>query len=79
MQLHERMIDLIGHEVTVSCTGEDAKVKVPNAVVKEVGPDFLIVGVKDGKQSSDWWLRLQMVVAVVHSSSCPACGSEGGS
>ena len=79
MQLHERMIDLIGHEVTVACRGGDGEVKVPNGVVKEVGPDFLIIGVRDGNQSSDWWVRLPMVVAVVHASSCAACGSEGGS
>jgi len=73
MQLHERMMDLIGHEVSIACRADEGEVEIPNGVVKEVGPDFLIVGVKDGKQNADWWVRLPMVVALIHSSGCPAC------
>ena len=76
MQLHERMMDLIGHEVSVVCRAEESEVDVPNGMVKEVGPDFIIVGVKDGKQNSDWWVRMQMIVAVVHPSSCAICSAE---
>lgn len=75
MQLHERLMDLIGHEVTVSTRLEGEAGSVGGGVVKEVGPDFLIVGDRGGR--SDSWIRMAAVVTVIHSSDCPRCA--GGS
>ena len=71
MQLHERLMDLIGHEVTVSTRLEGEAGSVAGGVVKEVGPDFMIVGDKGGR--SDSWVRMAAVVAVIHASDCPRC------
>jgi ferredoxin-fold anticodon binding domain-containing protein len=70
MQLHERLIDLIGHEVSVTLL-EGKSAGIPGGVVKEVGPDFLILGAKDAR--SDWWVRMDAVATIVHESSCPRC------
>jgi ferredoxin-fold anticodon binding domain-containing protein len=72
MQLHERLIDLIGHEVSVTLL-EDKAAGIYSGVVKEVGPDFLILGAKDAR--SDWWVRMAAVATIVHESSCPRCAA----
>jgi len=72
MQLHERLIDLIGHEVSVTLL-EGKAASIPGGVVKEVGPDFLILGAKDAR--SDWWVRMDAVATIVHESACPRCAA----
>jgi ferredoxin-fold anticodon binding domain-containing protein len=72
MQLHERLIDLIGHEVSVTLL-EDKAAGIYSGVVKEVGPDFLILGAKDAR--SDWWVRMAAVATIVHESGCPRCAA----
>jgi ferredoxin-fold anticodon binding domain-containing protein len=72
MQLHERLIDLIGHEVSVTLL-EDKAAGIYSGVVKEVGPDFLILGAKNAR--SDWWVRMAAVATIVHESSCPRCAA----
>ena len=71
MQLHERLMDLIGHEVSVSTQLDGEAGSISGGIVKEVGPDFLIVGAKGGR--SDWWVRMATVVTIVHASDCPKC------
>jgi len=73
MQLHERLIDLLGHEVSVSTRLEGKGAGVSTGVVKEVGPDYLILVDKGAR--SDWWARMDAVVTIVHESSCPRCAA----
>lgn len=74
MQLHERLMDLIGHEVSVSTQLEGRAGSISSGTVKEVGPDFLILAAKDGR--SDLWVRMAAVTTIVHDSNCPRC-AEG--
>jgi len=79
MQLHERLMDLLGHGVSITArTGHEGKA-IPVGTLKEVGPDYLIIGTegqdKDGQAcpSIDWWIRSAMVVAIIHATDCPKC------
>jgi hypothetical protein len=79
MQLHERLMDLLGHEVSVNARAGDAVKEIAAGSLKEVGPDYLIVGTsgrdKAGQAQStvDWWIRSAKVVAIVHATDCPKC------
>ena len=81
MQLHERLMDLLGHEVSVTARAENAVKEIASGSLKEVGPDYLIVGTtrgdKEGQAENtvDWWIRLAKVVAIVHATDCPKCMS----
>ena len=78
MQLHERLMDLLGHEVLIVAEADGAGRGIPSGVIKEVGPDFVIIGARGDhvESSSDWWIRMAMIVAVVHSSSCARCAAD---
>jgi ferredoxin-fold anticodon binding domain-containing protein len=67
MQLHERLMDLLDHEVSVTAQADDGAKGIPVGTVKEVGPDYLIIGT-EGRD-----IRLAMVVAIVHATDCPKC------
>jgi len=74
MQLHERLMDLLDHEVSVTAQADDGANGIPVGTVKEVGPDYLIIGTEGrDKTGVDWWIRLAMVVAIVHATDCPKC------
>ena len=79
MQLHERLMDLLGHEVSVAAKPDEQGRAIPVGILKEVGPDYLIVGAegqgKAGKAGSsvDWWIRLAKIVGIVHATDCPKC------
>jgi len=81
MQLHERLMDLLGHEVSVTARADDAVKEMAAGSLKEVGPDYLIVGttrgskVGQGQSTVDWWIRSAKVVAIVHATDCPKCMS----
>ena len=82
MQLHERLMDLLGHEVSVSARADSAMKEIAAGSLKEVGPDYLIVGIsgrdkdKQAHSTVDWWIRSAEVVAVVHATDCPKCMSS---
>ena len=79
MQLHERLMDLLGHEVAVTAQVENGVKEIAAGSLKEVGPDYLIVGATrqvpkgDVRGGADWWIRTAMVVAVVHGAGCARC------
>ena len=81
MQLHERLMDLLGHEVSVTARSDGAMKEIAAGSLKEVGPDYLIVGTsRQGKgdqtqNTVDWWVRSAEVVAIVHATDCPKCMS----
>jgi len=72
-------MDLLGHEVSVTARADDAVKEIAAGSLKEVGPDYLIVGTagrdKGGQAQStvDWWIRSAKVVAIVHATDCPKC------
>ena len=78
MQLHERLMDLLGHDVLIIAEADGAGRGIPSGIIKEVGPDFVIIGAKGERteSSSDWWIRMGAVVAIVHSSSCARCATD---
>lgn len=78
MQLHERLMDLLGHEVLITVQADGAGRGIPSGIIKEVGPDFVIIGAKGERteSSSDWWIRMEAIVAMVHSSSCARCATD---
>ena len=74
MQLHERLMDLLDHEVSVTAQADDGAKGIPVGTVKEVGPDYHINGTEGREKTGvDWWIRLAMVVAIVHATDCPKC------
>jgi hypothetical protein len=79
MQLHERLMDLLGHAVSVTARADHEGKAIPVGTLKEVGPDYLIIGTegqgKAGQVGSgiDWWVRSAMVVAIIHATDCPKC------
>jgi hypothetical protein len=79
MQLHERLMDLLGHEVSVTARADGVVNDIAAGSLKEVGPDYLIVGTThrdregEGQSSVDWWIRSAKVVAIVHATDCPKC------
>ncbi len=81
MQLHERLMDILGHEVTVTSRGNGGLREIAAGTLKEVGPDYIIVGTmrrdKEGQSESavDWWIRSAKVVAIIHATDCPRCMS----
>jgi hypothetical protein len=81
MHLHERLMDLLGHEVSITAQADGDVRQVVTGTVKEVGPDFIIVGTVSRETTGqnhagvDWWMRLAMVVAIVHATDCPKCVS----
>ncbi len=50
MQLHERLMDLLGHEVAVTAQVENGVKEIAVGSLKEVGPDYLIVGTSRREQ-----------------------------
>jgi len=72
-------MDLLGHEVSVAARADQEGKAIPVGTLKEVGPDYLIIGTegqdKAGqvRSSIDWWIRSAMVVAIVHATNCPKC------
>jgi ferredoxin-fold anticodon binding domain-containing protein len=79
MQLHERLMDLLGHEVSVTGHAGEAVKEIAAGSLKEVGPDYLIVGTMGGNKGTevqtavDWWIRSANVVAIVHATDCSKC------
>lgn len=78
MQLHERLMDLLGHEVAIMAPVDSGVKEVAAGSLKEVGPDYMIVstgrpGQGDARGGGDWWIRSAMVLAVVHHAGCARC------
>jgi ferredoxin-fold anticodon binding domain-containing protein len=79
MQLHERLMDLLGHEVSVAARADQEGKAIAVGTLKEVGPDYLIVGTEgrgkggEARSNIDWWIRSAMVVVIVHATDCPKC------
>ena len=82
MQLHERLKDLIGHEVHISARIEDEDRDVPGGTLKEVGLDYLIIDtekeekVGDVGAAADWWVRLETVITILHPHDCRKCAVD---
>ena len=79
MQLHERLMDLLGHEVSITGRAESSVKEIVVGVLKEVGPDYLILGTTrqdkggQGETTVDWWVRSAKIIAVIHATDCPKC------
>jgi hypothetical protein len=67
-------MDLLAHDVSIVAQGDEEGNDIPVGTLKEVGPDYLIIGTeRRDKTGVDWWIRLAMVVAIVHATDCPKC------
>jgi ferredoxin-fold anticodon binding domain-containing protein len=72
-------MDLLGHDVSVAASAEGSVKEIAAGVLKEVGPDYLILGITrrdkggDSETGVDWWIMSAKVVAVVHATDCPKC------
>lgn len=81
MHLHERLMDLLGHRISVATQMNGEVKEIAVGELKETGPDFLILvtkrheGAKQAETGTDWWIRLAMVVAIVHMSNCARCAN----
>jgi len=79
MQLHERLKELVGHEVFIRTLREDEKSDVPGGVIKEVGVDYLVVHTaseeKGGwaEHGAEWLVRLAAIVWFIHLHDCKKC------
>jgi hypothetical protein len=78
MQLHQRLAELIGHEVFL--TAGDAR--VPMGTLAEVGEDYLLIRSKDEEQGgyaevgADWWVRMAEMRSLTHPSDCATCAAK---
>ena len=82
MQLHERLEELIGHEVHICTTREDGDRDVPGGTLRQVGPDYLIIDTTEEEKvgnvvaSADWWVRLEKVITIIHPHDCHKCAVD---
>lgn len=81
MHLHERLMDLLGHRISVAAQINGEVREIAAGDLKEVGPDFLILMTKHKERArqaetgADWWIRLAMVIAIIHMSDCAKCAN----
>lgn len=79
MELHERLKELVGHEVIITTQLEDEESDVPGGVLQEVGVDYLIVRTEDeekggfAKVGAEWYVRLAAIVHLIHLHDCKKC------
>jgi len=82
MQLHERLKDLIGHEVFITTKIEKEDKDVPGGTLKEVGLDYLVIDTEKEEKigyvgaAADWWVRLETVIAITHPHDCWKCAVD---
>ncbi len=82
MQLHERLKDLIGHEVFITTTVANDDRDVPGGTLKDVGLDYLVIDTQKEEKigyvgvAADWWVRLQTVIAITHPYDCRKCAID---
>ena len=79
MLFQERLMDLLGHEVSITGRADSSVKEIAAGILKEVGPDYLILSTTkheeggQGETAVDWWFRSAEVIAVVHATDCPTC------
>lgn len=81
MGLHERLKELIGHEIFVDTLMPGDK-DIPDGILKEVELDYLIIDTRDAEKTgdveaaADWFVRLEMIVSIGHPYDCPKCAVD---
>jgi hypothetical protein len=80
MQLHEKLKELIDHEVLLMTNQpEEEEAGVPGGIIKEIGEDYLVVHTaseeKGGfaKTGAEWLIRLEAIVYIIHMHDCKKC------
>jgi hypothetical protein len=80
MELHEKLKELVGHEVFIMTNQpEEEEAGVPGGVIKEVGVDYIVIHTaseeKGGwaKLGAEWLVRLATVVYFIHVHDCKKC------
>jgi len=82
MSLHERLKELIGHEVLVTTHIAEEERDVPGGVLKEVGADYLMIKTEDEEKGgfaitgAQWFLNLSMVIHIIHQADCKKCAID---
>ena len=81
MGLHERLKELIGHEIFVDTLMPGDK-DIPDGILKEIELDYLIIDTREAEKTgdveaaADWFVRLEMIVAIGHPYDCPKCAVD---
>ena len=81
MQLHEKLAELIGHEVlTTTNQPVEGNASIPRGVIKEVGADYLVIHTARGQKGgfaetgADCLVRLEAMVFIIHMhNNCKKC------
>jgi hypothetical protein len=79
MQLHERLTQLVGHEIFVITCIQNEDNHIPGGTLQEVGTDYLVVKTEDTKSGdqvqlgAEWLVALTTIVNIIHGSKCPKC------
>lgn len=79
MELHEKLKELIGHEVFIHTQIGNEEHEVPGGIIKEVGDDYFIIRTEDEEKGgfavtgAEWYVRLAMVVNILHIHDCKKC------
>ncbi len=82
MQLHERLKDLIGHEIFVHSRTEDDETGVPGGTLQEIGTDYLIVKTEDEEKGgfaitgAEWFVTFPWIISIIHAADCKKCAIE---
>lgn len=82
MQLHERLKNLVGHEIFVHTRTEDDERGVPGGTLQEVGTDYLIVKTEDEEKGgfattgAQWFVILPWIISIIHAADCKKCAIE---
>jgi hypothetical protein len=81
MTLHERLKELIGHEIFIDTLMPGDK-DIPDGILKEVEPDYIVIDTTNAEKTgqvdtaADWFVRMDMIVSVGHPYDCSKCAVE---
>lgn len=81
MGLHERLKELIGHEIFVDTLMPGDK-DIPDGILKEVEYDYVVIDTTNAEKigqvdtAADWFVRMDMIVSVGHPYDCSKCAVD---
>jgi hypothetical protein len=79
MKLHERLNELVGHEIVVITRNDEGETNIPRVILEEIGEDYLIVNTKYTEKTQysplneRRFIIVSNVVQIVHQAGCDKC------
>ena len=88
MQLHERLNELVGHEVSINSTIGAEEQSTNEGILEEVGEDYIVIKPFDSPDwpldsteeysgmGGHWFVKLNDALPIVHVRGCNKCAAE---